>query len=368
MASEMLYPVVPIYLKEIGFSIFLIGLLEGIAEFTAGLSKGYFGKKSDEQGLRLPFVRMGYFLSAISKPMMAVLKWPLWLFSARAIDRLGKGVRTAARDALLSQNATTQTKARVFALHRGMDTLGAVSGPIIALIFLYYFPKDYISLFYIAFIPGLVAVLLTFLLKEKQQPTSTMKKGNFFSFLAYWRIAPSEYKKLVTGLLIFTLFNSSDVFLLLKTREITGDDTLTIAAYIFYNLVYAICAYPIGVIADRYGLKTVFSCGLLLFATVYFLFAFTQTTTGVFIAFFIYGLYAAATEGISKAWITNISHNANTGTAIGFYTSGQSIATLLASSSTGLLWTIAGSGLPFMLTGLTSLGIFIYFRAIKLKS
>ncbi len=125
MASEMLYPIFPLYLKELGFSIFLIGVLEGLAELVAGLSKGYFGKLSDEKGLRLPFVKSGYFFSALSKPMMAVLTLPVWIFFARTIDRLGKGLRTAARDALLSQNATPETKARVFSFHRGMDTLGA---------------------------------------------------------------------------------------------------------------------------------------------------------------------------------------------------------------------------------------------------
>jgi sugar phosphate permease len=154
IASEMLYPVVPVYLKEIGFSVFLIGLLEGIAEFTAGLSKGYFGKRSDEKGLRLPFVKSGYFFSAVSKPMMAMFTWAIWIFLARTIDRLGKGLRTAARDALLSDNATPETKASVFGFHRGMDTLGAFIGPVIALSFLHFFPQQYKPLFYWAFLPG----------------------------------------------------------------------------------------------------------------------------------------------------------------------------------------------------------------------
>src|SRR5215217_4540726 len=114
IASEMLYPVVPVYLKEIGFSVFLIGVLEGVAEFTAGISKGYFGKQSDVRGVRLPFVRWGYLLSAVSKPMMGMLTLPLWIFFSRTVDRLGKGLRTAPRDALLSQNAIPQTKARIF--------------------------------------------------------------------------------------------------------------------------------------------------------------------------------------------------------------------------------------------------------------
>ena len=145
VASEMLYPVIPVYLKEIGFSVLLIGILEGVASFTAGLSKGYFGKLSDEKGLRIPFIKSGYFLSAISKPMMAAFVYPLWIFFARTIDRLGKGLRTAARDALLSQNATPQTKARVFGFHRGMDTLGAAIGPSLALLLLFQMPFSVVS-------------------------------------------------------------------------------------------------------------------------------------------------------------------------------------------------------------------------------
>ncbi len=114
VASEMLYPVIPVYLKEIGFSVFLIGLLEGFVNFIAGISKGYFGKLSDEKGLRLPFVKLGYILSTLSKPLMTTFAYPLWIFFVRTLDRLGKGVRTAARDALLSQEATNATKARVF--------------------------------------------------------------------------------------------------------------------------------------------------------------------------------------------------------------------------------------------------------------
>src|SRR6478609_11626446 len=168
IASEMLYPIVPVYLKEIGFSVLLIGVLEGVANFTSGLSKGYFGKLSDEKGLRLPFVKLGYFFSAISKPMMAAFVYPLWIFFARTVDRMGKGLRTAARDALLSQNATKETKARVFGFHRAMDTLGAAIGPTIALLFLIFYPHQYKAIFLLAFIPGIISVGLIFLLKEKK--------------------------------------------------------------------------------------------------------------------------------------------------------------------------------------------------------
>jgi len=361
IASEMIYPVVPVYLKEIGFSVLLIGILEGVAEFTAGISKGYFGKLSDEKGVRLPFIKSGYLFSAISKPMMAMFVYPLWIFFARTLDRFGKGIRTAARDAMLSQQATKETKASVFGFHRAMDTVGAAIGPIIALVFLYFFPKNYSSLFYFAFIPGIIAVLLIFLLKEKKEPVSTLSKGNFFSFFKYWNVASAEYKKLVIGLLLFALFNSSDVFLLLITKEVTGSDTITIAAYIFYNLIYAGASFPFGKLADKFGIKNIFIIGLLMFAIVYGGFAFHPSVIVIFILFFIYGIYAAATEGIVKAWITNLAHDTNTATAVGFYTSCQSICSLLASIIAGLIWSSFGSSFTFGATAFIAFSVIIYF-------
>lgn len=361
IASEMIYPVVPVYLKEIGFSVILIGLLEGVADFTSGISKGYFGKLSDEKGIRLPFIKGGYFFSAISKPMMAMLTYPLWIFFARTIDRFGKGLRTAARDALLSQQSTKETKARIFGFHRALDTLGAAIGPIIALLFLRSFPGQYVSLFYFAFIPGILAVVLVFLLKEKKEPVSTLSKGSFFSFFKYWSIASPEYKKLVSGLLLFALFNSSDIFLLLVTKEVTGSDTTTIAAYIFYNLIYATASFPFGSLADKFGIKKVFIIGLIMFAIVYAGFAFHPSSVVIFILFFIYGIYAAATEGVTKAWITNVAHDTNTATAVGFYTSCQSICSLLASIIAGFVWANLGSSFTFGLTAVVAFSIIIYF-------
>jgi MFS family permease len=373
VASEMLYPIIPVYLKNIGFSVFWIGILEGFVNFAAGISKGYFGKLSDEKGIRLPFVKLGYFLSAISKPLIGFFTTALWIFFVRTLDRLGKGVRVAAKDALLSQEATKETKARVFGFNRGLDTAGATIGPAIALVFLLYYPKDYKTLFYLAFIPGLISVLFLFLLKEKKQPVSTLEKGHFFTFFKYWKIATPEYKKLVTGLLLFALFNSSDVFLLLKTKEAIGKDTITIfnatfeadtitiAAYVVYNLVWALGSYPLGILADKIGFKKLFIAGLGLFAVVYAGFAFDPSITTIFILFAIYGIFSAATDGVSKAWITNIAHDKNTATAVGFYTSCQSICTLGASTIAGFIWENLGSAYTFSITSGIALLVMLYF-------
>ncbi len=366
IASEMLYPIMPIYLKSIGFSIILIGILEGFAEATAGLSKGYFGSLSDNIGKRLPFVQIGYAFSAISKPMMAVFIYPLWIFFARTFDRLGKGIRTGARDAMLSDEATPQTKARVFGFHRSLDTLGAVLGPLFALIYLASHPAHYKTLFVIAFLPGILGIAITFLIKEKKKQTLAQKpKTHFLDFIQYWKTSPIIYKKLVTGLLVFTLFNSSDVFLLLKIKEAGYNDTIVIGMYIFYNLIYALCSYPIGILADKIGMKKIFISGLILFAFTYLGMAFAQTKTLFFILFFFYGIYAAATEGIAKAWITNICQKDKTATAIGTYTAFQSIATLIASSLAGLIWFSFGASTTFLVSAIVVILVTLYMASIK---
>ena len=163
IASEMLYPVMPFYLKSIGFTALSIGLLEGFAQVIIGFSTGYFGSLSDRIGKRMPFVRMGYFFGAISKPMMATFIVPWWIFFSRFIDRLGKGLRTGARDALLSTEAKDEYKGKVFGFHRAMDTVGAAIGPAIALLYLIYHPVDYRHMFFIAFIPGVISIVITFL-------------------------------------------------------------------------------------------------------------------------------------------------------------------------------------------------------------
>lgn len=364
-ASEMLYPIMPLYLKSIGFSIALIGILEGISEATAGLSKGYFGKLSDNTGKRMPFVQWGYALSALSKPIMALLVTPLWVFFVRTIDRFGKGLRTGARDAVLSDEATPSTKGKVFGFHRSMDTSGAVLGPLLALLYLQWHPQDYKTLFYIALAPGLLAVTCSFLLKDKNViPKPVKTKIGFFSFVNYWKKSPLLYRKLVSGLLLFTLFNSSDVFLLLKAKQEGLNDSNVITVYIFYNLVYALFAFPIGIVADKIGLKKIFIAGLLIFTMVYVGMAYANQPYHFYILFFFYGLYAAATEGVSKAWITNISGKEDTATAIGTYSGFQSIWTMLASSMAGFVWFQFGAGSTFILSAIMSLTVAIYISLI----
>ncbi len=363
MSSEMLYPILPIYLKSIGFSIVLIGVFEGFAEAITGISKGYFGKWSDQSGKRVPFIQAGYGMSGIARPLLVLIANPFWVFLMRSLDRLGKGVRTAARDALLSDETTSSNKAKVFGFHRALDTFGAVLGPGIALIYLHYYPNDYKNLFLIAFFPGLLAILTSGLIKESKLTIkeTTTKGFKLSSLMSFWKNSSSNYKKLVFGLVAFSLINSSDVFLLLKAKDYGVNDTYVIGLFMFYNLVYAFFSFPMGALADRIGLKTIFLCGLAIFAFTYFGMALFKGTSLLIFLFFIYGIYSAATEGIAKAWISNVTKKEHTATAIGTFTSLQSIATLVSSSAAGLIWYHLGANTLFIYTGLGTTLVFLYF-------
>lgn len=363
-ASEMLYPVMPLYLKSIGFSVLFIGILEGVSEAVAGLSKGYFGRLSDVLGRRAVFVQIGYSLSAVAKPLIIFYTHPLWVLFVRTADRLGKGLRTAPRDALLSGEATEKNKAKVFGFHRSFDTLGAVVGPLVALLFLYFFPQQYNMLFLLAFIPGAGAVVLSLLLRDKKVSRPThIKRVSFFSFLRYWKEAVTEYKRVVAGLLVFALFNSSDVFLLLKVKEAGLSDNLMIALYIFYNLSYALSAFPLGIIADRWGLKLVLIIGLFLFSVVYCGMALSSHLAFFLVLFFLYGIHAAATESVAKAWIARLSPEKDTGTAIGVYSALQSLLLMLASWLTGFLWVQFNPAVALLISSVAALLVICYFIA-----
>jgi MFS family permease len=362
ISSEMLYPILPIYLKSIGFSVLIIGILEGFAEAIAGLSKGYFGKYSDMSGRRAPFITIGYSLSAISKPMMVLVLQPLWVFFARTLDRLGKGVRTAARDAMLSDNSLPQNKAKVFGFHRGMDTLGAVIGPVIALVYLAYNPGDYRNMFFYAFIPAMVAVLLTLFLKDKKtKKAESPDIRKYFSFLSYWKISGKQFRLLTIGLFAFALINSSDMFLLLMIKNLGFGDDDVIKIYIFFNLVLALTAFPAGILADKIGFRKSLVAGFFVFAAAYGLMAIASGKEMIYGAFLLYGLFPSFTDGVSKAWISNITPKEYTATALGFFTGVNSVFVLISSALAGLIWNIAGPAFVFVFSSLGALTVMAYF-------
>ena len=357
LASEMLYPVVPLYLAgALGAPLVLIGLIEGAAEVTSGFAKGYFGGLSDRLGRRKAFVVAGYALSALSKPLPGL--WAAWpgVLVSRVADRVGKGIRTAPRDALLAAYAEPGTRGRVFGLHRALDTLGAALGPAVALAWLAARPGDYRPLFFVAFVPAAVGASLTLLVRE-QAPEARPADGSApgrGSLLAFWREAPPDYRRLVGLLVAFALVNSSDVFLILKAREALGD-AWALGGYILYNLVYAAAAYPAGRLSDRIGRRPTLVAGLALYAAAYAGFALAGPVVpgraAAFAGLFaLYGLYAALSEGVAKAWLADlVPAGAAQGRAFGLHAAATSLAALVASVAAGALWEGVGPAAPFAL-------------------
>lgn len=363
IASEMLYPVTPIFLTAIGTSMALIGLIEGLAELTAGLLKGYFGAISDKTGKRSLFVVIGYGVSAIVKPLPGIIaSLPVVLFS-RITDRIGKGIRTAPRDALLAGYSEGNTGA-VFGFHRAMDTLGAALGPVASLMLLAVFPQRYALIFILAFIPSLIAVAFTLTVKDKPGIKKQKSKKHYLDF---WRSSPLSYKILITLITIFSFVNSSDVFLILKSKSAFKSDILAISGYIFYNLIYAAASYPIGIISDRLGKKKVFIAGLFIFSFVYLGFALSGNLSMIWALFALYGIYAASTEGVAKAWVSDQIKDEFRGTAIGLLTMLSSLAIMAGSILTGYIWdSLGGAFVPFLISSAVSFFVAIILMVIKL--
>jgi MFS family permease len=312
-------------------------------------------------------VQWGYALSAISKPMVVFIVNPFWVLLGRTFDKVGKGLRTGARDAILSDESAHADRGKVFGFHRSMDTVGAAIGPSIALIFLFYNPGNYRSLFLFSIFPGIVAVCLTLLIKDTKRDQEPKVKVpiRLFPKFDYWKRSTAAYKSLVVALLFFTLFNSSDVFLILKMKQSGMSDMVLIGIYIFYNLVYALTSFPVGIIADKIGLKKIFIIGLLIFAFVYFGMGINNNTYIYVVLLFSYGLFYSCNEGISKAWISKIADKKDTATAIGMFSGLQSIATLIASSLAGFIWYKFGSLYTFIITASVAVLVAAYIMLDK---
>lgn len=361
IASEMLYPVTPIFLTVVlGSSMAVVGLIEGIAEVTSGLLKGYFGNLSDKLGKRSIFVVFGYGISALAKSLPGIFQNIPVVLTSRVSDRIGKGIRTAPRDALLASYSNGNSGA-VFGFHRALDTLGAAIGPVLALALLNFYPNNFQLIFLAAFVPSVIAVVFTLFVKDNDASSNEKSKKNYLEF---WKSAPNQYKQVLVLITIFSLVNSSDVFLILKSQNITQSSSLAIFGYVFYNIIYAIFSYPLGGLADKYGKQKVFSFGLMIFSAVYFGFAFLNDINLIWILFALYGIYAASTEGVSKAWISDLIPSEQRGSAIGLLTMLSSFSVMLGSFLTGILWDWFGSSFPFLLSAILSLliAMIIHFK------
>lgn len=348
LSSEMLYPVVPMFLATVlGAPMTVIGLIEGFAEFTAAILKAVFGRLSDRLQRRSFFISLGYGLSALSRPLLLLTNSWGFVLASRLLDRLGKGVRTSPRDALLAASASAEHRGKVFGFHRALDTIGAVIGPLLAIWLLAITSNDYRFVFLIAIIPTAGAFLLTFFVKEIKpalnSPSVRSPKTDHW-LLNTENFSPVYWKFLAINF-IFFLGNSSDVFLILRAKDLGLSSTSAIFAYVIYNLTFALSAAPAGILSDRLGRRRVMQAGFTLFAGVYAGFALAQSTFLIWPLFALYGFYAAMTEGVSKAAIVDLVAPAHRGSAFGVFYMTTGFAALLANSLAGWLWKEFGASI-----------------------
>ncbi len=367
LSSEMIYPIVPIFLTTIlHTSVPIVGFIEGFVEATAAITKYLFGTYSDYLRRRKLFVVGGYSLSAVSKVLIGLAyAWPMVLV-ARFIDRFGKGMRTAVRDSLLLENATVENKGFIFGFHRAFDSLGAVFGPLLALGILYLMKDNLRQTFFIAFIPATVAVvLLVFFVKEKRKIVIEEKK----EFIKInWKTLQPKLKLFLAVSFLFSLGNSSDVFLLLYARSLGLSTTLVVLAYVLYNVSQTIFATPAGSLSDKIGAKKVFAGGLVVFALVYFSLGIIKDPFWMWLIFPVYGIYIAATDGISKAYISEFIEKRESGTFFGAYYTLTAVGTFIASLLGGLLWNAINPQATFFFGGIMSLLALLIFVLFNRKA
>lgn len=352
ISSEMIYPLVPIFLTvTLGAPVAVVGLIEGVAESTASLVKLGSGWISDRIGRRMPLVISGYGLAAIAKLMLALaFVWPIVL-AARFVDRFGKGVRGSPRDALIADSAPPELRGRAFGLHRSMDTAGAVIGPLLALLLVAVLSDRLRVIFLLAAIPGALSVASLFFVREdrRTQVSTTGTPAATTSFLAAFRGVDRRLHLFMIASLVFAVGNSSDIFLILRAKDLGLSTTAVVLAYVVYNFVYMSAALPVGIVSDRLGRRGVFVLGLVIFAAVYVGFAFTTSALAVWPLFAVYGLYIAMTDGVGKALISDLAPVERRATMLGAYGTLTGVLVLIASALAGVLWDTVGPWAPFAL-------------------
>ncbi|HEY3379027.1 MAG TPA: MFS transporter [Armatimonadota bacterium] len=338
ISSEMLYPLTPIFLATVLHApVAVIGVIEGVAEATASLLKTVSGRLSDLSGRRRPYVLAGYTLSAIGKPLIALAQaWPLVLV-ARVADRFGKGLRTSPRDALLADSIPAASRGKAFGWHRAMDTMGAVLGPLLALFLVSLTHNDLRLIFKLAFIPGIIGAALVFFVREHRRPAKVTTPPSL-RFAAL----PPTFRSYLIAWGIFSLANSSDVFLILRAKSLGFSTTLVIILYALYNVIYAAASPSLGHLSDRIGRQRVLMGGLLIFALVYLGFAVAGAPWHIWVLFTIYGLYTAATDGVGKAFAVDLVPANIRASGLGMLATVTGLATVVASSVAGVLWTVVG--------------------------
>jgi len=351
-ASELLYPLMPILLTTVlGAPAAVVGAVEGIAEGVAAGTKVIAGRLSD-RFRKKPIVAVGYGLAAVGKVLVAAAGVWQVVLAGRAVDRLGKGIRGAPRDALLVQDIPVESRGRAFGFHRAADTAGAVIGPLIALVGYELLDHRLRPLLWVAVVPAVLSVLLVFLIREGGSEARAARTSTTWDASAKVELGRPFWR--VVGVLgLFSLVNFPDALLLLRLHEIGFGVTGVILAYVGYNLVYTVLSYPAGVVADRLSPRTVFATGLLVFATAYFGLGLTENHLAAWLLIGGYGGYTGLTDGVGKAWVSGLLPPTGQGTGQGIFQGVLGAGVLVAGLWAGLSWNGDGH-VPLMVSGVVA--------------
>lgn len=350
-ASELLYPLLPIYLTSVlGAPAAVVGAVEGAAEGAASLTKLAAGPLGDRYSKR-PLIATGYGMAALGKVMVAAATgWP-GVLAGRVVDRLGKGIRGAPRDALLVADVDTSARGQVFGFHRAMDTFGAVIGPLLGLVGYELLDHQIAPLLWVAVVPAVLSVALVYLAREKRTPMPHRR-----AMFAMVGELPQRYWRVAILVIAFGLVNFPDALLLLRLNEIGFSVVEVILAYVTFNAVYALASYPAGALADRIGKPAVLGIGLVFFAVGYTGLGLTSDTVTAWLLIGVYGLFTGCTDGVGKAWVSSLVASDLQGSAQGVFQGLSGFAVLAAGLWAGFLWGSDGQ-LPLLISGVAG-GVF----------
>ncbi|MGN0734410.1 MAG: MFS transporter [Anaerovoracaceae bacterium] len=374
VSSEMVYPIIPLYLTAaFGATPALVGVIEGIAESTASLLKVFSGYITDKYKKKKPIAFAGYATGFLYK--LALLFAGSWagILTARVIDRLGKGIRTAPRDVMVSESADGDTIGKAFGVHKALDMAGSALGILLSYMLLRGladgtgFGADMVDtyrfIFLVSIVPTVLALLMFAFVKEKKEPRQIKQRERFWTGFSS---LDGRLKLYLLIVFLFTLGNSSNTFLLLRAKSAGFDDTNVILLYFLYNLTASVLAVPFGKLSDRVGRKSVLTCGYLLFSAVYTGFAFASSAPAFVMIFAVYGVFTAMTAGVERALIAEIAPAQLKGTMLGLHSTVSGIALLPASVICGFLWDSFGTAVPFLfgaaMSMLAAVLLIVFFR------
>ena len=344
VSSEMIYPLLPLFLTGmLGAGPAVLGLIEGVAESTASLLKLFSGVVSDRVRRRKRLVLFGYAFSALMRPLIGAAGSAMTVLAIRAADRVGKGIRTSPRDALIADSVDPSVRGKAYGFHRSMDHAGALVGPLIATLLLAYFVTDIRTVFWLAAIPGAIAVVLIAWKVTETGRTIPEKSRVRLSLLP-----AGPLRRYLLILFLFTLGNSSDAFLLLKAGTLGVPPFRIPLLWTFFHLVKMLSSMPFGALSDRVGRRTVIVAGWCVYALSYLGYAFARNELHIWLLFALYGLFYGLTEGVEKAFVADMAAPSLRGTGFGWYNFAVGAGALPASLLFGLIWQRFGGVAPFL--------------------